>query len=233
MTARDIYRIGSLLGLALVLIGAVANAQDRAPARSEQVGSQATSVAADRAVRGDLSRPDDDGDDEERSDLIAKKAQAPPPTRMSMFNRVTSTRKEVVSGQSQAARVAGLGGAASSTAAARSGSLHPSKRSAAARAASVDSRVPAGSTWRQQPPPPERRAAPQVRSVDRTYYPTLRSGQHANMNKALVARPRTGNGLGVGMGMGMAGGKSAQTARPGSSSTPARGASSASSPPRR
>ncbi len=233
MTTRDFYRIGSVLSLAFVLGGAAAKAQVGGTAPSGQVRSPASGTS-----KGDLSRPDDDG--EERSDLNAKKAPAPPPARMSTFNRVTTTRKEVVPAQSQAARVARPGGTSTGAAAAsRAGVLHPYTKPANARAKMANSGVPNGSTARQEPRQ-STRPATAVRSATHNYYPTLRPGAHVNANKAQVAAASKGRnsaqlgaGVGMGLGMGMAGSNAAQMARPGSSPTRATGGSSAQSSPRR
>src|SRR5271165_6357480 len=113
MTTRDFCRIGSAFGLAFVLGGPAAHAQDGGSASSGQpAASPAAKAPAGAASSGDVSRPIQE--DEQSIDLNTKKAQSPPPPRMSSFNRVTTTRKEVVParGPSQAARVGRPGGSA-------------------------------------------------------------------------------------------------------------------------
>ena len=224
MTTTNFCRIGSVLSLAFVFGGTAANAQVGAAAPSGQVGSPAAN-----ASRGDLSQPDDDGADS--SDLNAKKTPPAPRTRLPAFNRVTSSRSEIVRGQS--------GGTASGAATeSRASELRPYSSSANARAKTAKSGTPAGSTARQEPKKSVRPPAPAVRSVTHNYYPTLRPGLHVNGNQAQVARAAKGKnasqaGMGMGLGMGMSGSSGAHTARVGASATRAGGGSAMQSSPRR
>jgi hypothetical protein len=205
MSTRGFYRIGSALSLAFVFGGSAANAQVGGPAPSDQLGSPAAGVPADGTSKAGQSQPADGA--QGPSDLNDTKALPPPPTRMSAFNRVTTTNKEVVRAQSQASRA---------------GVLHPYTSPANARAKTANPGIPIGSTSRQEPKQPTRPSATAVRSVTHNYYPTLRPGQHVNGNKAQVGSTpmgrnavQSGVGIGMGLGTGMTGSKAAQTARPG------------------
>ena len=208
MSTRDLYRIGSALSLAFVFGGSAANAQVGGRAPSDQLGSPAAGVPADGTSKAGQSQPADGA--QGPSDLNDTQALPPPPTRMSAFNRVTTTNKEVVRAQSQASRA---------------GVLHPYTPPANARAKTAKSRDPDRSRpWRQEPKQPTSAAVCDwaVRSVTHNDYPTLRPGQHVNGNKAQVGSTpmgrnavQSGVGIGMGLGTGMTGSKAAQTARPG------------------
>jgi hypothetical protein len=206
---RRFYQVGCATVLAFVFGGATAFAQVAgAPAGAGAGGGmQDNSSALDELS----SRP---------RESIPK----PPtgPSRMSTFNRVTTTRKQVVPVPPQAAGASR--GGTSSPATARPFTPKPGND----RANAAKSAIPAESTWRQtkRPAPPPATA---TKSVTRSYYPGMRPGAHPNADVAQT-RARNGRGsmqggmgMGMGMGMGTLGGAHARgAARPGVTGAPPR-----------
>ena len=205
---KDFCQVGCVSVLAFVFGGATALAQ---------VGGAPPAGAQARGGLQDNSSALDDAAAEARAP-IAKKIPPPAPARMSTFNRVTTTRKQVAPAPAAGASRAGT---ASSAAV------------AAARAKAINSAIPAGSTWRQaqRPAPPP---ATTVKSVTRSYYPGMRPGVHPNADVAQT-RARTGRGsTPAGMGMGaLSGGRAKAAARPGLSGTAGHGHAPGAGPPRR
>ncbi len=213
------------MGLAFVLGGPAAHAQGSGAAANAPAVGAATGVpAGGNAAGGALSDPDDA---DEKAQPIAKQATALPKTRMSSFNRVTTTRKVVVPAPSQSAR----------SGAATAGAVGPSTSSGSKDRAGAPKKteVPTSSTWRQIPERAARPAATATRSVTHNYYPGLRGGQYKNANKARVVHGgKTAIPVQAGVGMSAAGVRSAPGSRAGQAVAPGRSpATSASARPRR
>ena len=173
-----------------------------------------------------------DDEDEMVRDESAKKPAPAPSSRMSSFNRVTTTRRQVVASPSQTSRVArSAGAAAGAMAASGRAALRPDNSPGSReRAKASETAIPRDSTWRQEPVGSTCPAATAVRSTTHNYYPGLRSGQHVNANTAKVAHPgQTRIGSQPGTGLGMAGNKATKVTRPGQTSP--RASSSARSSP--
>jgi hypothetical protein len=213
---QNFYRVGVVSILAFVFGGAAANAQfTGAPPGGEPTGQD---------FKGKI--PDTDERDRQLGELVAKKAAPAPPPRTSKFNRVTTTRKQVVPSPGASAS---RGGSPSSGIAAgsRPAAMRPfTPKAANERAKATPSGIPTDSTWRQTPRPASPPAT-SLKSVTRNYYPGLRPGAHPNADRAQT-RARNGRSSalgGIGVGLGMSGGaKSAPAARPGQSAIPAHGA---------
>jgi hypothetical protein len=189
---RDFYRFGGIAVLAFVFGGAVANAQVG--------GAQPGGAAPGGTASGDRSDLDDQG--AEPGDPIAKKAPPAAPQRTPKFNRVTSTRKEVVPSPSQAAQGSRPASPSSASASASRGTgMHPfTAQDSKNRARAANAPIPTDSTWRTTRPA-SRPPATTVRSTARNYYPGMRPGVHPNADKAQV-RAKSRNVMGNGMGTG-------------------------------
>ncbi len=223
---RGFYRIGCAMGLAFVLGGPAAHSQGTGPATNAPAVGVAAGVPAGGDAAGGVSSNPDDAD--EKAQPIAKQATSLPKTRMSSFNRVTTTRKVVVPAPSQSAR----SGAATAGAAGTSTSSGSKDRTSATK----KTEVPTSSTWRQVPERATRPAATATRSVTHNYYPGLRGGQYKNANTARVANGgKTAIPAQAGVGMSAAGARSAAAGRrAGQAVAPGRSpAASASARPRR
>ncbi len=212
-------RIGCAFGLVFVLGGAVANGQTGGAAPAAPAGAPGAGTTSGGNALSDLA--DQNRENAATTQPVAK--PAPPTSRMSSFNRVTTSRKVPVPATSQSARLAGSGGvSAGAVAAARDGALHPfipSGSNARATAANK-SEIPAGSSWRQEPERPTRPPATATRSVTHSYFPGLRGGHYKNSNTAKVAHGgRTGIPGQAGLGMGA---RSASGGRPGQGSVSGR-----------
>jgi hypothetical protein len=211
-----IYRIGSAFGLACVLSGAAANAQVPATAAGTQSGGAASTAPSGGNSLSDLTDAVDANGASTQPAIT--KVPAPPTSRMSSFNRVTTTRRFTVPAAGQAARLARSGGASGGAiAAARDHALNPINPASSSprRSAASSPEVPVGSTWRQAPDRPTRPPATAVRSSTHNYFPGLRSGQHTNSNTAQVThggRIRIPGQAGVG---GLTAGRSAAGNRAG------------------
>jgi hypothetical protein len=209
---RDFYRVGFATVLAVVFGGSAANAQVG--------GGSPGGPAPGGASSGASSDLDDQGG--EPREPIAKKGAPSGPQRTPKFNRVTSTRKEVVPLPSQAARGSRPGSPSSASASAsRAAGMQPyTARASKDRARAASAAIPGDSTWRSARPA-SRPPATTVRSTARNYYPGMRPGVHPNADQAQV-RAKSRNSMGTGMGAGgLSGGRSAQAGRAGS--TPALG----------
>ena len=219
MLLRDFFRVGCVSVLAFVIGGATAFAQVG--------GFPPTGVPAGGGLRDDGPAKDDE--DGEPREPVAKKAPPTGPTRMSTFNRVTTTRKHVATAPPpQAARASRAGNASP-------GAARPvTPKSGNDRTKPMNSAIPSESTWRQtqRPAPPP---VTTVRSETGNYYPGMRSGTHANANMAHTRAPnrRTAKVPGLGLSKGLPGGKSAPVARTGPAGASGRGAAPAGAPPRR
>jgi hypothetical protein len=204
---RGFYLVGCVAVLAFVFGGATAFAQVG--------GSPPAGAPAGGELRDDDPAKDDE--DGEPREPVAKKALPPGPTRMSTFNRVTTTRKHVTISPSQAAG------------ASRAGSRSPGAARAFTpktgndRAKAIDSAIPADSTWRQaqRPAPPP---VATVRSETGNYYPGMRAGAHPNANiaRTKAKKPGVSKVPGMGLSKGLPGGKSAPVARKDAAGAPPR-----------
>jgi hypothetical protein len=218
MLMRDFFRVGCVSVLAFVIGGATAFAQVG--------GFPPTGAPAGGGLRDDGAAKDDQ--DSEPREPVAKKAPPTGPTRMSTFNRVTTTRKHVATAPPPAARASRAGNASP-------GAARPvTPKTGNDRTKPVNSAIPSDSTWRQT----QRPAAPPVttvRSETGNYYPGMRPGTHHNGNTASTRAPNRRNAKvpGLGLSKGLPGGKSAPVARTGPVGASGRGATPAAVPPRR
>jgi hypothetical protein len=185
---KNIIRVCGASLVALVWWSAAASAQ-------VGVAPPPASLPASGAFTGGISAPDLPMDPTEEAP--AKPAAPVVPKRTPHFNRVTTTRTQIVP--------------APSPGAARSAPPGPFEaRALNERARAANSGIPAGSTWRRTAPP-SRPPATSVQSATRNYYPGMRPSVHPNADQAQV-RARSGqNRLTNGM---MAGGMSGSGARP-------------------
>ena len=181
---KTYWRIGIGLALAVVFGGTPASAQ---------VGGPATGAQAGGSARGDSADADDQAP--EKKDESVKKVATPRPKHLSSFNRVSTTRTEVVPAPSQGARAGGASAGAGT------------KSGADARAKAANGGVPAGSTARQEPQRPTTPPATTTRTITHNYYPTMRRGLGPNANTPQVGRTRRGQ-IGVMAGMGSGTGSS-------------------------
>jgi len=101
----------------------------------------------------------------------------------SSYNRLTTARQGVVSTSSGTARTSVASGRMS-----QGDSLHPYSDQALAQAGRANSEIPSSST--QQPRPESRPVA--VRSTPHNYYPSMRTGQYPNANRAQITSGRVG-----------------------------------------
>ena len=209
---RDVYRVGRAVALALFFGGAAASAQ------TGGTGSDAQSAGVDGS--GGIAQPAGAGASVQSSGSAPRVAAgtgttSPPTSRMSTFNRVTTSRKVAVPAPSSQARRAAASGGGGSAAGARG------KTPKAAE-------VPADSSARRMPERTTRSPATAMRAVTHNYYPGLRGGQYVNSNTARVANGARGRvPVGSGLGAGGAG------ARSGSVSAGRVGAPATAAPPRR
>jgi hypothetical protein len=224
---RHFCGIGCVLSLILFFDRFAACAQFTGTTSTPQQGAAAPGSSAAASSQRDFT---DQSDRDELGEPVTKKAALPPPNRVPSFNRVTTSRKELVPARSQAAFGAHSGGALAAA-------IDPNAvRNGNARARAANAEIPAGSSWRQQEAVgPARRPSMSVRTTTHNYYPALRAGQYLNSNTAQVKGAGKGRGMvvprfGVGPGLGTAGTRSAQGARPGQGATTTRGAAA---PPRR
>ena len=218
---RDVYRIGRAVALAFFFGGAAPGAG----AQTGRTGSDAQAAGAGGS--GGSVQPAGAATNMQSTGsaprVVAGTGTTSAPTsRMSTFNRVTTTRKVAVPAPTSRARQAVASGGGGSAAAAR-------------EKTPKDSAVPADSSARRVP---ERTTAPPAtatRAVTHNYYPGLRGGRYVNSNTARVANGARGRGpLGAGLGASVVGARSGNaTAGRGQIATPGRGAPAAAAPPRR
>jgi hypothetical protein len=202
---RNYWRIGLVLGLAILVSQSAAHAQ----VGGTSSGAQASGATVSPAVAADANRGlyDPAQGDNPLVNPSATKEAPPRSSRVSSFNRVTTGRSEVVSVPSPARRAVAPGG----TSAAATGSSRA--RSMQAQAKGAKDRIPASSSWNegtQRPNPPPAT----VRSSAHNYYPGMRPGQAPNANTPQAARSgqrRTGMMAGGLLGLGA---NTAKAARP-------------------
>ena len=184
--------------------------------RSEERRARAISLwgPAPGAAAGGMSslrhmfRMDDNDDGSHGRAANARKVTPPPTARMGAFNRVTSTRRQVVTVPSQSARMSRSGGGAGAgRPSSREAALHPYTTGSARAGARPPGAVPPDSTSRQGARRSVSQPATTVRSTNHNYYPGMRTSQHVNKNVAKTRAGQTQLGMqpGVGLGMGMAG----------------------------
>ncbi len=211
---NTLWRLGLMCGLVVLVIQTAANAQTVGTAANAQtVGTAANAQTVGTAANaqtvgtpslmpgagfssGGTSQAELRADDVDASFVGPP---APPSPRSSSFNRVTTTRRQVVSAPSRT--TAGSGG---TTAGVGGGPYHPlqtySTPPQTAGARGAYSEVPAGSS--QQTGPRQPRSQPvMVRSTPHNYYPSMRTGQYANANRAQIARPGKRTGMMPGIGV--------------------------------
>ncbi len=197
------WRLGMALGLAILGSAAAANAQgvgspDGSSSVATQSGTSTTGSVGEAATGlvGGVPTGSVGGAATAQQDnsSLSRRASPSATTRLgSSFNRLTTARRSVVFTPSRPA----VGSAGSMTAAgmaSRGDSLHPYST----QPRRPSSEVPAGSSL-QAPRQPQRQPV-MVQSTPHNYYPTMRTGQYVNANRAQVSRARTGMGM---MGTGM------------------------------
>ena len=184
---RDVYRIGRALALAVFFGGVAAGAQTGGTGTAAQpAGVEGSGTSGQPAGAG--VNPQSSGS---APSVAGPGTTSAPTSRMSTFNRVTTTRKVAVPAPSLQARRAVASGGGGSAAAAR-------------QKIPNDSEVPADSSARRVPERTTRAPATGMRAVTHNYYPGLRGGQYVNSNTARVAHgargrvPRRGGGSGNG-----------------------------------
>jgi hypothetical protein len=226
---RVSWRSAWVVGLSIATGGA--------PARAQVVGVAATTQAGGAPAQAEVGGADDieqpgrpPNAARSRPAEVGGRAGAPnaqrltPPQRFSpYYNRVTTTRREVVSLPPPAARVARPGGTA--TIAGRmdpADALHPYRHPPSPARARAP--IPAGSSLQDGPPRPASPSPTMVQSSSHTYYPGMRTARFPNANTAPTSRAGRGR-VGIPMGLGvlaMPGAARATAARPGASATPGR-----------
>jgi hypothetical protein len=158
---RNNWRLGLVLGLAILVDETAARAQGGNTSPVAQAGG----AAASPARAGDSNRAASalaQGDDT-MLDPSATIPAPPRPSRVPSFNRVTTGRREVVAAPAQTAR-------------------------AAAQAKGAKDRIPSGSSWYEGPQRPTGPPPATVRSTAHNYYPGMRPGLAPNANTPQAAR---------------------------------------------
>ncbi len=206
------WRTGLLFVLATLGQGVALHAQDAGNANDNtpaaaQAGSLPTGagVSTPAAAQGGSSpigsgvnTPETDQPDS-TADSLRARVEATKKQRATnrSFNRVTTSRQEVVSTLTRTSRPGGTSTAGGTGMISRNDMLRPySAQARLAQSARANSEVPLSST--QQPRPESQPVM--VRSTPHDYYPSLRSGRYPNANTAQITRRNgiTGGGGGGG-----------------------------------
>ena len=203
---RNYWRLGLVLGLAISVGQSAANAQVGGTSSGAQASGVTVSPAAGADANRGLYDPAQGGN--ALTNPSTTTVAPPRPSRVSPFNRVTTSGSAVVSVPSPARRAAAPGG----TSAAATGSYRA--RAMQAQAKGVKDRIPASSSWNEGTQRPTSPPPATVRSTTHNYYPGMRPGLAPNVNTPQAARSgqsRTGMMAGGLLGLGA---NTAKVARP-------------------